>query len=175
MIRRNPNFYPSPVIELRPSIIVPGEVGVFAVVNLETGTVVGRSALLGEGPFVKWQAYRDFNEATRQKIDAFCLGTEEGFTLPCDFNYMSVPWYINHSCDPNIGFDEEDNFITIRDVMAGEELAYDYGTAEANPRFRLKCSCGSPNCRREVTGNDWNGPEFRKEKERYMMSFLKKK
>jgi len=63
--------------------------------------------------------------------------------------------FINHSCDPNCDAVVEDNRIwieTIRDIEAGEELAYDYAyvleerhTPAAKRRY--PCSCGSPNCR----------------------------
>jgi SET domain-containing protein len=63
--------------------------------------------------------------------------------------------FINHSCDPNCDAVIEDGRIwieTIRDVAAGEELAYDYAyvleerhTPAAKRRF--PCSCGAVNCR----------------------------
>jgi hypothetical protein len=62
---------------------------------------------------------------------------------------------INHSCDPNCDAVVEDGRIwieTIRDVAAGEELAYDYAymleerhTPAAKRRY--PCSCGARNCR----------------------------
>lgn len=63
--------------------------------------------------------------------------------------------FINHSCDPNCDAVIDDGRIwveTIRDVEAGEELAYDYAfeleerhTPAAKRRY--PCSCGSANCR----------------------------
>ena len=63
--------------------------------------------------------------------------------------------FINHSCDPNCDAVIEDSRIwieTIREVAAGEELAYDYAyileerhTPAAKRRF--PCSCGAANCR----------------------------
>ena len=63
--------------------------------------------------------------------------------------------FINHSCDPNCDAVVEDDRIwieTIRDVAAGEELAYDYAfvlperhTPAAKRRY--PCHCGSSNCR----------------------------
>ena len=63
--------------------------------------------------------------------------------------------FINHSCDPNCDAVVDDDRIwieTIRDVEAGEELAYDYAfvlkerhTVAAKRRY--PCRCGSPKCR----------------------------
>jgi SET domain-containing protein len=63
--------------------------------------------------------------------------------------------WINHSCDPNCDAVVEDGRIwieTIRDVRAGEELAYDYAlelkerhTPAAKRRF--PCNCGTGRCR----------------------------
>ncbi len=63
--------------------------------------------------------------------------------------------FINHSCDPNCDAVIDDGRIwieTIRDILPGEELAYDYAyvleerhTPAAKRRF--PCHCGSSNCR----------------------------
>lgn len=63
--------------------------------------------------------------------------------------------FINHSCDPNCDAVIEDGRIwieTIRDVPAGEELAYDYAYVleeRHSPavKRRYPCHCGSANCR----------------------------
>jgi SET domain-containing protein len=63
--------------------------------------------------------------------------------------------FINHSCDPNCDAVVEDGRIwieTIRDVEAGEELAYDYAymlEARHSPaaKRRFPCTCGAGNCR----------------------------
>jgi hypothetical protein len=46
-------------------------------------------------------------------------------------------------------------FFTRRDVAAGEELAYDYGspsatTSASSPHNWLLCQCGAPACRRRL-------------------------
>jgi uncharacterized protein len=66
--------------------------------------------------------------------------------------------FINHSCDPNCDAVVEDERIwieTIRDVAAGEELAYDYAfilPERHTPAAKRKypCNCGSSNCRRTI-------------------------
>ena len=63
--------------------------------------------------------------------------------------------FINHSCAPNCDAVVEDGRIwieTIRDVAAGEELAYDYAyvlEARHTPaaKRRYPCHCGAATCR----------------------------
>ena len=63
--------------------------------------------------------------------------------------------FINHSCEPNCDAVVEEGRIwieTIRDVPAGEELAYDYAYVleekhTASAKRRYPCSCGAASCR----------------------------
>jgi SET domain-containing protein len=58
---------------------------------------------------------------------------------------------INHSCDPNLGFLHGDPVLyALRDIAAGEEVAWDYSTSLAEPGWSLDCACRSPSCRRVV-------------------------
>ena len=62
---------------------------------------------------------------------------------------------MNHSCQPNVGFNAVDDFVAMRAIKRGEELCWDYGFAETNPKFRMKCQCGTVDCCGIVTGTDW--------------------
>jgi uncharacterized protein len=63
--------------------------------------------------------------------------------------------WINHSCDPNCDAVVDDGRIwieTIRAVVPGEELAYDYGLTLAErhtpaAKRRYPCHCGAATCR----------------------------
>ncbi|PKL37323.1 MAG: SET domain-containing protein-lysine N-methyltransferase [Spirochaetae bacterium HGW-Spirochaetae-1] len=63
--------------------------------------------------------------------------------------------FMNHSCDPNMVYDYNDNIIARRDIAGGEELTIDYGTFIANVDQDFLCSCGSSQCRRRITKDDW--------------------
>lgn len=67
---------------------------------------------------------------------------------------------LNHSCDPNIVYLGSSVLLAWKDIPAGGELFYDYGTAEnigyepnhmdiINP-----CLCGSKDCRGKVNTRD---------------------
>lgn len=56
--------------------------------------------------------------------------------------------YTNHLCDANLYVD---NFCYVakRDIKIGEEIGEDYAEDET-PGFRMKCKCGSKNCRKII-------------------------
>ena len=94
-----------------------------------------------------------------------------GRVLPCQTMYsVQFDWkrhlevepparYLNHSCDPNLGVGRCDkggiDFVALRDINKGEEVAFDYAMTEykhyprANPadEFDLACHCQADNCR----------------------------
>ena len=63
--------------------------------------------------------------------------------------------FINHSCDPNLGYDFQDNVITTRAIETGEELTIDYGCFVVNLDEAWECRCGARGCRKSVRRDDW--------------------
>jgi uncharacterized protein len=58
--------------------------------------------------------------------------------------------FINHSCNPNCEADEIRGRViirAIRDISAGEELAYDYNLYDGDPEDPAPCLCGTGKCR----------------------------
>lgn len=68
------------------------------------------------------------------------------------FDMLDQTRWINHSCEPNVwidgGFRESGepwaHVVALRDIHAGEELAYDYAFA---PEVAEPCACGAASCR----------------------------
>jgi hypothetical protein len=157
------DLIPKVRIELRPSRIHVGGVGVFAVRDIEQGQKVCDG--ISDEDFqelVSWELLERCDGDLKAKIMAFCVGTPDGFVPPpdFDFNKLSIEWYLNHSCEGNCGFNDEGDFIAIRDIRKGEELSYDYGLVESNPRFSMGCACKTQTCRHVITGNDWKNENF---------------
>ena len=77
-----------------------------------------------------------------------------------DETYDNLPRYINHSCDANLALHivRVETFsppkvalVAVRDIKAGEELTFDYGTENSTSRVddaRKECLCGSEKCRK---------------------------
>lgn len=56
--------------------------------------------------------------------------------------------FINHSCEPNLVAEINDGrayFVSLRDIVAGEELSLDYKVRGSTPL--MPCRCGAPSCR----------------------------
>lgn len=68
--------------------------------------------------------------------------------------------YMNHSCDPNTYWANDETMIARRDIAAGEELTYDYATTEITIPFEMTCRCGSPLCRQIVRHTDYLDGEW---------------
>ena len=82
--------------------------------------------------------------------------------------------YSNHSCDANIGTRGEITFVAMRDIRAGEELTHDWATTDDDD-YSLECKCGAPNCRKNLTGKDWQRPELQKRYAGYFSAYLARK
>jgi SET domain-containing protein len=79
--------------------------------------------------------------------------------------------YSNHSCDANLGLRGNIVFVAIRDIRAGEELTHDWCVTD-DDSYEMECKCGSPNCRRTLTGKDWQRPELRARYHGYFATYL---
>lgn len=64
--------------------------------------------------------------------------------------------YINHSCTPNI-FEKNRKIFAMKNIKNGEELFYDYSICCVD-NWRMKCKCGSKNCRGVIIGNFFKLP-----------------
>ena len=55
--------------------------------------------------------------------------------------------FLNHSCDPNAGYDGSEYIVALRPIPAGEEIRMDYGTFSFSFDHEFTCRCGAANCR----------------------------
>lgn len=84
---------------------------------------------------------------------------------------------INHSCNPNVGVRGAFELIAMRAISPGEEIVADYAMWEANESYvsTWECQCGSDNCRKRVTGLDWQRPELQHRYRDYFSPLLQKR
>jgi uncharacterized protein len=82
--------------------------------------------------------------------------------------------YSNHSCDANLGMRGEITFVAMRAIRAGEELTHDWAMTD-DDEYSLECKCGASNCRKIVTGKDWQRPELQKRYRGYFSAHLARK
>jgi hypothetical protein len=82
---------------------------------------------------------------------------------------------LNHCCRPNVGVRGQITFVAMHDIPAGSELTIDYAMIDGDPAERMECSCGAPECRRVITGNDWRLPELRRRYAGYFSRYLQER
>ena len=82
--------------------------------------------------------------------------------------------YLNHSCDPNLGMRGEISFVAMRNIRAGEELTHDWAMTDADD-YSIECNCGAPDCRKILTGKDWQRPDLQKRYAGYFSAYLARK
>ncbi len=80
-----------------------------------------------------------------------------------DDEYEAVMLFINHSCEPNVGFGGNVVLVAMRDIATGEELTTDYALFDDHDDA-MDCSCRTRECRRRIHGRDWQRPDLQ---ERY--------
>lgn len=143
--------YRSPETEVRPSRI-HGR-GLFAKVDIQAGELVAM-----KGGYIltqkEWDASRGvLCPSEIQVADDLFIAASDPSEIPGDMVYT------NHSCDPNIAIQGQIAFVTMRAIARGEELTHDWATTD-DLDYRMDCRCGSPKCRRVVTGKDWMRPDL---------------
>ena len=82
--------------------------------------------------------------------------------------------FSNHSCAPNIGVRGQIIFVALRDISADEELTHDWAMTD-DDTYEMECGCGSDNCRRIITGRDWQRKELQERYRGFMSWYLVEK
>jgi hypothetical protein len=162
------------LMEAKPSKIVPDEIGIFAARDIKAGEFVCKFSDIEED-FISNEEFSQLSPALQEKIERFTGGTPEGYLIEAgmDFNELPISYYFNHSCEGNLGYNAQYQFIALRDIQKGEELTYDYGIAETNPEYAFDCMCGAATCRGRVCGMDWQDPAFKAKKGAYFYPDLR--
>jgi uncharacterized protein len=85
----------------------------------------------------------------------------DGFHLAAleEAEYEPVMLFLNHSCEPNVGFAGNIVLVAMRDIAAGEELTTDYALFD-DYDGEMECHCGTASCRGVISGRDWQRPEL---------------
>lgn len=137
--------------------------GVFATADIPAGTTVA-----GFGGHVVERAEfdllaEDLRTHSLQVDDRLYLVSLPPFA-PAD--------YVNHSCEPNCGIVGSLLLVTMTDVVAGEELCFDYAMTDTNDYDEFVCACATPSCRRLITGGDWKLPELQERYRGYFSAYI---
>lgn len=111
---------------------------------------------------------------TMQIEERFILGASQNSTEPDETDFF------NHSCEPNSGFKGQLFLVAMRDIKNNEEITFDYAMVVSESVgsdfvFKMECKCGSGNCRKKITENDWKLPELQKKYYGFFSQYLQEK
>ena len=62
----------------------------------------------------------------------------------------------------------------MRDIRAGEELTHDWAMTDDDD-YSVECSCGAPDCRKTLTGKDWQRLDLQERYANYFSTYLARK
>ena len=114
-------------------------------------------------------------------LQEYPIQIEERFVLGSrDWADLEDADCFNHSCDPNAGLNGQIFLVAMRDIKKGEEVTFDYSMAVSksvgsNTVFEMDCNCGSKNCRKKITEEDWKLPEIRRKYNGYFSQYIQEK
>ena len=144
----------SDYFEVRPSPIQG--LGAFAVRTIPSGVRIIEYA--GER-LTPAQADARYPDVAGERHHTFLFAIDDDVVIDAAVDGNAAR-FINHSCDPNCDAVIDGGRIwieSIRDIAAGEELAYDYAYILAErhtpaAKRRFPCSCGAATCRGTILG-----------------------
>ena len=102
---------------------------------------------------------------------------EELFLGPVNESDIGVGERLNHSCQPNAGFNGAIHIVALRDIAAGEQVTIDYASCVSadHDAFAMECSCGLSCCRGTVTAQDWKIPAVQASLLPFFQPYLQRK
>ncbi len=132
-------------VEIRNSPI--GGRGMFAVEKIN----VDEPVLVWGGEYVNKEA------AEKAKSEGMLVMQWDEDLYSIEDRGVDRGYFLNHSCEPNVWMSNAFTLIARRDIERGEEVTADYALWEddENKLSKWQCNCGAKDCRRQVTGKDW--------------------
>jgi len=157
----------SPKLMLRP-LPDKGGYGVFAVEPIQTGE---RLVVWG-GDIISRAEIMQLPAALRH----YAVQVEEDlFLAPRAADEPEMADFINHSCDPNTGFEGQIVLRAMRAITPGDEICIDYAMCDGVPYDEFQCQCGSARCRGRVSGADWQRPDLQERYQGYFIPYLQRR
>lgn len=158
----------SPKTEVRESSKIQGK-GLFAKEQIKRGELI---AIKG-GHILSLDEYKNLEDLPKhychQIDDNYFIGPKTKEEL--EQNAI----FINHSCEPNVGFEGQIVYVALRDIEKGEELCHDYAMCFTSRNLKFKCNCGSKKCRGVITDNDWKQKDLQKRYGKFFSMYILKK
>jgi len=164
-----PQTWVDPRIEFRRSRI--SDNGMFAREPIKKGEpvcIVGGIVMTDE-EFAAFQAaHRNYNSI--QIDDHLHLVEDPEVT-------RNLEGSMNHSCDSSAWMGDDATLVARRDIEPGEVVTIDYAlfTTQSNWMLDTRCRCGSPDCRRIITGDDWRREDVQERYRNHFSPFINRR
>jgi hypothetical protein len=81
---------------------------------------------------------------------------------------------LNHSCNPNCGAFGISTIVAMKQIEVTEEITFDYAMTDATAYDEFDCFCGESNCRKRITGNDWQIQDIQEKYKGFFSSNVEK-
>ena len=104
---------------------VCGGVGVFSLCDIPKGTIIRKERQPAQK--ITWN---EIPKYMQQHIASMTWCDKDGFWIDCDLDRIYQAYYVNHSDNPNVGIDEDEFYVAIKDIKKDEELLYRYSEIE---------------------------------------------
>jgi uncharacterized protein len=153
------NSWYSPKIAVRTSPI--HGIGTFAVEPIARGEVVEVWGEHADGEQVV--SYTSDSDAVRKaEREGMAVMQWDDDLYSIEEQGADTGYFLNHSCDSNLGFGDAFTLIGRRPIEPGEELTLDYVLFETDELFvaSWQCGCGDDSCRQTPRGTDWRRPDL---------------
>ncbi len=147
--------------------------GLFAIQAIKKGELVNLcgGTIITEAEYARLEKRHAaflFNYATKIAQGLYLLGGLGVDELEDDD-------FLNHSCDPNCGIRGQIAVVAMRDIKKGEELTLDYAMIDDDPAITFPCRCGSSQCRRIISGDDWKSIRLQKKYNGYFSWYIQER
>jgi hypothetical protein len=76
---------------------------------------------------IGWDEVSNLPDQITDYLSRICISDRDGFKLSRTVSEINISYFVNHSDDPNVMYDQTyDRYITIRDISEGEEILVKY-------------------------------------------------
>lgn len=141
--------------------------GVFALKNFKKDEIIFHI----DGEVVE----TDNPSSLPKKIQDHCFPFDKRDNKGYKYVLPKSPWkYLNHSCNPNAGIKNNRDIVAMRPIKKGEEIVFDYAMNNIDT-WKMKCSCGSKNCRKIISTFDVLDDETKRKYKNYVLDCIRDK
>lgn len=137
-------------------------------IEIKTSNIAGRGmfakdTIAKNEIIIRWGGTFYTTNKVKNKKDFLIIQIDENLWSIEKRGEYEDDYFINHSCNANTWMIDGRTFIARKDINKGEEITVDYALFESEDYIsKWKCACGSPDCRKTITGKDCLQPNVQK-------------